>query len=83
MNTDFFKNLTNKELEKIVNEGGIKMKNMMQKMFTYSANVNGSLPYLHSQQKKREDLMLVKGMCSMWFTVTATDNHWSNLHRHL
>ena len=79
--TDYFKNMTNEQLEEIVKGNGQELRNMMQKMYTYAANVNGSPSYLYKERKRLEHLMSTKGMCSLWFTLTAADNHWNDLHR--
>ena len=79
--TEYVRGLSTADLKKIVRDNGREMKTLMSKMQTYSANINGSASYLYNNRKNLEYLMDIKGMCSMWFTLTAADNHWNELHR--
>ena len=73
--------MTIEELRRIVQEDGEELRSLMGRMQVYSANINGSAAYLFKNRKNLEHLMDTQGMCTMWFTLTAADNHWNDLHK--
>ena len=79
--TDEHANLTEDELQEIVNEGGDRLKEILGRMNAYNANINGSNAYLYQRRKELEALMFQKGLCTIWFSLSQADNHWVNLHK--
>eukprot|EP00978_Attheya_sp_CCMP212_P045446 scaffold346934_cov67-Attheya_sp.AAC.1 len=49
-------------------------------MQKYNSNVTGSAAYFYKKRCELEALIDVKGMPTMWFTLSAADNHWVDLH---
>ena len=49
-------------------------------MQMYTANILGSDAYFSRQQKELEALMDSEGMPTFWWTFSAADNHWFDLH---
>ena len=51
-------------------------------MQAYNANINGSDSYLVKSRQRLECLIAQEGMPTFYFTLTAADNHWADLHKH-
>ena len=73
-------NLSEQELRRIINEGGDEFNALIRKMHVYNANIIGSSSYFYKKRKELEALMETAGMPTGWFTLSAADNHWSDLH---
>ena len=50
------------------------------KMQMFTANILGSNAYFAKGRCELQSLMGEKGMPTMWFTLSAADNHWEDLH---
>ena len=74
-------NLTEAQLEQLMNEGGPEMQKMFGRMHTYIANIPGSNSYFHKKRRELNALLAQEGMCTFWFTFSAADNHWTDLFR--
>ncbi|CAJ1945758.1 unnamed protein product [Cylindrotheca closterium] len=69
------------ELQRIVDErDSVALNNVMSKMQMYNGQVLGSGAYFFRNRKQLEALMQAEGMPTLWFTFTAADNHWFDLH---
>ena len=53
---------------------------MVGRMQAYNGNINGSNAYFFGHKGNLEALMEQEGMSTMWFTLSAADNHWDDLH---
>ena len=78
---DAVANLTEDNLRRIVNEGGDELNALVRKMHVYTANIIGSNSYFYKKRKELEALMECHGMPTAWYTLSAADNHWEDLHR--
>ena len=56
---------------------------LLQKMYRYGANVTGSDPYWYKKRQELEAIFNQEGAATVFFTFTAADNHWHDLHRHM
>ena len=74
-------NLTENDLRNLVRDNGEEFKKLTNRMQTFNANIVGSNAYFWNKKKELEALMDQEGMCTMWFTLSAADNHWVDLHR--
>ena len=74
-----FSSLSSDEIGDVINTGGEPLKGFLSSMQCYNANINGSPQYLFKKRKLLETLIDQKGMCSMWFTLSMADNHWTDL----
>jgi len=73
-------NLTVEQLRDIVNNNGDEFQAIIRKMHVYNANILGSNSYFYKKRKELESLIEAKGMPTCWFTLSAADNHWNDLH---
>ena len=72
--------MTEEELLKIINEGGVGLNEILSKMQSYNANITGTPAYFYNKRKELEALMEQEGLPTLWFTLSAADNHWEDLH---
>jgi hypothetical protein len=54
---------------------------MLGRMQAYNGNINGSNAYFFGHKGKLEALMEQEGMSTIWFTLSAANNHWDDLHK--
>ena len=47
----------------------------------WSSNILGSDGYFSKSRKNLEALMQQEGLPTLWFTHSAADNHWQDLHK--
>ena len=73
--------LTEDQLREIIDEGGDRLQTLLGKMCRYNANVTGTPSWFYQRKMELEALIEHKGMCTWWFTLSAADNHWFDLHR--
>ncbi len=73
-------NLSEAELRRILESGGEELNSMLGRMQAYNGNINGSNAYFFGHKGNLEALMEQEGMSTMWFTLSAADNHWDDLH---
>ena len=71
--------MTEEELKNLIDKGGDEFAALLGRMQKYNANILGSNAYFHKKKKELEALMEQEGMCTMWFTLSAADNHWIDL----
>jgi hypothetical protein len=60
-----------------------RARELVGRMHRYGANILGSDSYFYA---RREELLALNdqhGPATLWFTFSAADNHWADLHRHL
>lgn len=74
-------NLTEDELIDIVAENGPRFHELVGRMHSYNANLNGSNAYLYKARTNLEALMEQEGTATSWFSFSAADNHWADLHQ--
>jgi hypothetical protein len=76
-------NITENKLGAFVKEDhsdGLKL--LMSWMRKFNSNITGSpAAYFYKKQAELEALIDAKGMPTMWFTLSAADNCWVNLHK--
>ena len=74
-------NLTADEIQTMIdNNDQNSLQKIMSKMSVYCGNMLGSDAYFSNARKELESLMEGKGMPTLWFTFSAADNHWTDLH---
>ena len=49
-------------------------------MHTYNSNTVGSNAYFYGKLRELETLMDQEDPCTIWYTLSAADNHWIYLH---
>ena len=74
-----YSNISEQDLLDIVNNGGEESKKLLSSMRAYSGNILGSNSYFLKRRTELEALMVQEGLCSVWFTFSAADNHWRDL----
>ena len=74
-------NLTEEELQSMLDEGGSKLEKLVGRMQTYNSNISGSNAYFNKKKRELHALIAQEGMCTLWFTFSAADNHWKDLFR--
>jgi hypothetical protein len=74
-------NLTEEELIAMVNERGPKLEKLIGRMQIFNANICGSNAYFNKKRRELNALIEQEGMCTLWFTFSAADNHWKDLFR--
>jgi ATP-dependent DNA helicase PIF1 len=73
--------LSVEELKEIVRTKDYNMlREITGRMQMYSSNLLGSDAYFYKNRKQLESLMQQKGMPTLWWTFSAADNHWIDLH---
>ena len=78
---DRYANMTLDDLREELAEDGPARHRLIGKMRNYSANVNGSDAYLSKKREDLEGLIEQEGMPSIWFSMSAADNHWDDFFR--
>ena len=63
-----------------MNTGGERYRDLLRKMHVFNANVVGSNSYFYGKRKELESLIEAHGMPTCWFTLSAANNHWNDLH---
>ena len=74
-------NLNENELRKIVQDNGPELKRIINRMQTYNSNIVGSNAYFYGKRCELETLTNQKDPCKIWYTLSAADNHWIDLHK--
>ena len=57
-----------------------ELRRMTSSMQAFSGQVLGSDSYFYKKRKELEALMQAEGSPTLWFTFSAADNHWLDLH---
>ena len=73
--------MTEENLCAVIHEGGEVLDSLIGRMTAYNSNILGSPSYLYTKKMHLEELMEQSGMCTIWFTLSAADNHWLDLSR--
>ena len=47
-------------------------------MQTYNLNIVGLNVYFYGERRKLETLIDQEDPCTIWYTLSAADNHWIN-----
>lgn len=76
-----FSELTEEDLERIIDENGQELSDLIGSMQSFNANINGSPQYLFKKRLLLEAMIDQLGMPTMWFTLSMADNHWHDLHK--
>ena len=76
-----FENMSEENLRNIVFNKSDEYNDLIRSMQVYNANIVGSNSYFYKRRKELEALMECKGMPTAWFTFSAADNHWHDLHK--
>ena len=50
-------------------------------MQTYNSNIVGSNAYFNGKRCELEILLDQEDPCTIWYTLSAADNHWIDLHK--
>ena len=50
-------------------------------MQTFNSNITGSNSYFWSKKRELEALMNQESLPTSWFTFSAAENHWVDLHK--
>ena len=58
-----YRNMSDSDLEKIINENGEELQRMLSKMQMYSSNILGSNAYFYKRRTELQALMEQEGMC--------------------
>eukprot|EP00978_Attheya_sp_CCMP212_P041091 scaffold231316_cov51-Attheya_sp.AAC.1 len=74
-------NITEDELRLLVEKNDDGLKQLISRMQKFNSNVTGSAAYFYKKRCELEALIDAKGMPTMWFTLSAADNHWVDLHK--
>ena len=74
-------NLTKEELTKIVTENVPEFKLILGRMSKYNSNITGSNSYFYKKRGELEALMEQEDLPTIWFTLSAADNHWYDPHK--
>ena len=59
----------------------MKLKKIVNCMQIYSSSIVGPNPYFYDKRRELETLMDQEDPCTIWYTLSAADNHWIGLHR--
>ena len=73
-------NISEESLRRIVTTQGPDFEELISSMQLYNSNIVGSNAYFYKRRRELEALMEVKGIPTAWFTFSAADNHWCDLH---
>ena len=74
---------TMETLQDIVQNRNVEELNgLISRMLMYTGNILGSDSYFYRRRKELEGLMDSRGMSTFWFTFSAADNYWCDLHKH-
>ena len=76
-----FADISEENLRRIVCSRSDEYNELIRCMHVYNANIVGSNSYFFKRRKELEALMESKGMPTAWFTFSAADNHWHDLHK--
>ena len=57
-----------------------QLRDILSKMSRYAANILGSPAYFRKKRQELEAVMGQLGCCTAWFTLSAADNHWKDMH---
>ena len=75
-------NLSLEEINKMVRQKNYdSLQQITGWMQMYSSNILGSDGYFAKKRKDLEALMQQGGLLTFWFTFSAADNHWKDLHQ--
>ena len=75
-------NLTGEEIQEIItSRDSNKLKGILARMQMYTGNITGSDAYFARERRKLESLFDCKFMPTIWWTFSAADNHWYDLHQ--
>ena len=72
-------NLTTEKLRQMV--GQMTAKHLMNHVQHYVAKIQGTKQYWHQRYHELKTLITQKGAPTFFFTVSAADNYWPDLHR--
>jgi hypothetical protein len=70
--------MTAAELETLLQEGD---QSVVRKMIRYGAKLRGTRAYWHARRNELIDMIRVKGSPHLFFTLSAADLQWPDLHR--
>ena len=73
-------NISEENLRRIVSTQGPEFEELISSMQLYNSNIVGSNAYFYKRRRELEALIEVKGIPTAWFTFSAADNHWCDLH---
>ena len=76
-------NLSNSDLQRIVNRDGDKLQEIVKNMQIYNANIVGSNAYFYKYRRNLESLIEFHGCPNSWYNMSAADNYWHDLHTFL
>ncbi|KAF7293451.1 ATP-dependent DNA helicase [Mycena indigotica] len=72
--------LTAEELAAMLREGDASVA---RKMIRYGAKLRGTRAYWHARRNELTDMIRVKGSPHFFFTLSAADLQWPDLHQHM
>ena len=62
---------------------GPQAHHLLNQMYRFGANLTGSDQYWYRKRGELEAIFNQEGAATVFFTFSAADNHWADLHRHL
>lgn len=72
--------MTAQELKELLKESDPKLAN---KMVRYGASLRGTRAFWHERRQELTDMIRVVGTPHLFFTLSAADLQWPDLHRHM
>ena len=72
-------NLTTEELREMVQQ--MSAQQLMNRLQRYVAKIQGTRQYWHQRYQELKALITQKGAPTFFFTFSAADNYWPDLHR--
>ena len=71
------------DLKAMLRNGGVQASALVTRMLGYAANITGSDAHWHTRKKELQSTFATKGYATVFVTLSAADNHWKDLHRHM
>ncbi|CAK5270706.1 unnamed protein product [Mycena citricolor] len=72
--------MTSEELKALLEEGD---QSIARKMIRYGTKLRGTRAFWHSRRNELTDMIRVKGSPHLFFTLSAADLQWPDLHHHM
>ena len=70
-----------RQLNSTLQAEGAEALTLMQRMYRYGANITGFNLYWLARTQELQAVFATKGCTNLFFTLSAADNHWPDLHR--
>ena len=73
--------LTIQQLKAALQAGWAESLKLMERMYRHGANITRSNSYWFARTQELQAVFATKGCATLFFTLSAADNHWSDFHR--